>query len=433
MKKLLKSRFLPPNYEQGSRSITEYTEEFYRLSLRVDLTKSKSYIIYRFKSGLQWDIEEKVTLQSFFKLNDVIMALKCVEALLDKEKFRTRNSTNVSTFQLNRSRPVHISSTINNRRSATLVAPRPSEYIPSGQNSFQRNPYVPNSIAKYYRCNEEGHKSNTCPKHGAVNFTKEEIQENVIESKEEEPFAHSLVIRRLMYAPKKEEPLQRHNVFITKCTIDEKVGDVIIDSDNSENIISSLMIKKNYETRVMEIYLVKFSIGKVYFDEIYCDVVEMDDCHLIFSRSWQYDLDATHLGRNNHYGFYKNSEKFVLCLIKENEFFNTIKEKKKQVMMIDKNELFNTLKENSEVFMLIKKDDNMLNEFFIIQYSSITFPPLRDIQHHIDLILGTSLSNLPHYRMSPKENNILQEQYESMLNTYIISSKKRWNLTNVYR
>lgn len=43
-------------------------------------------------------------------------------------------------------------------------------------------------------------------------------------------------------------------------------------------------IKKGVESKVTHICHFSFSIGRTYLDEIVCDVVEMDACHMILGR-----------------------------------------------------------------------------------------------------------------------------------------------------
>jgi hypothetical protein len=55
---------------------------------------------------------------------------------------------------------------------------------------------------------------------------------------------------------------------------------------------------------------VEFKIGR-YRDDILCDVIPMDVCHVLLRRPWNFERNAIHGGRNNTYTLEKNGRTHI--------------------------------------------------------------------------------------------------------------------------
>jgi hypothetical protein len=264
------------------------------------------------------------------------------------------------------------------------------------------------------------------------------------------------MMRKILLKPEKEaeNPVQRNSLFRTACKTKDRVCKVIVDSGSTDNLVSTEMVEKmeletvahpspykvswlqkGHQVTVTKQCLVEFKIGG-YRDEILCDVIPMDVCHLLLGRPWQYDRNVIHDGRKNTYTLEKNGRMHMLLPIEDKK---VKEETSNTILLMSGKELLDEVKKDQEMqFVVVRKprviltstsmDDlpeeiqELLENFvdIVVDELPCSFPPIRSISHHIDLIPGVSLPNKAAYRLMPQENEEVKKQVQDLMDKGLI-------------
>ncbi|KAE8672957.1 putative Quercetin 3-O-methyltransferase 1 [Hibiscus syriacus] len=243
MKKKMKGHFLLFGYtqtlfqrlhalRQGARSVDDYTEEFYQLVTRNDLSETDEQMVARYLGGLRQPLQDVLSLHSLWSVSEAYQRALAVEKQQNRRPL-IRNDHN--------SRPVRPQDS------------RPAQQPPQG--NF--NPTI-----RCFLCGEQGHRATDCRKPASQKGKNLLIEENAEDETEEigEPVYdddetddvlygdghENLVVRKILLTPKGDsgDDWLRTNIFHTTRTVTDKVCKMIIDSGSCKNVVSEEVVQK---------------------------------------------------------------------------------------------------------------------------------------------------------------------------------------------
>jgi hypothetical protein len=202
----------------------------------------------------------------------------------------------------------------------------------------------------------------------------------------------------------------------------------------------------------------------------------MQACHLLLGRPCQFDVDSIHFGWSNKYSFIHKEKKVVLVPLTPEDIHasDVARMKREESEKRKMSETHNNSKgenptpshskkptenkrvpQNNECLLVTKGDlremRNTTASFFVLLHKDTLFstnslpstlptavldllqdfedvfpdevpaglPPIRGIEHQIDLVPGASLPNRPAYCTNPDETKEIQRQVKELLGMFI--------------
>ncbi|CAA7029167.1 unnamed protein product [Microthlaspi erraticum] len=405
LKKHMNRAFLPYNYartiytqfqnlRQGSKSVDEYAAEFFTLLARNSLLETTDQSISRFIGGLKNQIQHQL-----LQFNPTSISEAHQRAILIEQNLCGSSSAWSSSSRLRTTAPTDSSIA---SRGESLPLPPP---IDSG-NTQQRPTRT--LTFKCFNCGETGHRQSSCPKRvlfgdDDVVYDEEITPPPPLETEElvSGDVGNVLVIQRNFLAPQGiDESWLWTNIFRTTCTIRGKVCRLLIDSGSCTNIISEeaatklamftephptsyrlAWLNRTTDLRISRRCRVPFSIGSNYNDLVCCDRITL----LPSQESSPPTTADSHI---------------------------TIQPEKpplpKPVLFVNRAAFIDEFENSEHGMALILKPTSPISataippafEAIVSEFQDVFpnelppgLPPLRDIQHCIDLAANASLPN----------------------------------------
>ncbi|KAG2673927.1 hypothetical protein I3760_13G111900 [Carya illinoinensis] len=353
--------------------VDDYTEEFYQLVARNDLSKTEEQMVAQYLGGLCQPLQDVLSLHSLWNVSEAYQRALAVE--------KQQNGRPVIRSDQN-SRPVH-----------------PQDSRPVQQPSQGSS----NPTIRCFHCGEQGHRATDCRKPANQMGKNLLIEENVVDEIEEigEPVYNddethdvlygdgheTLVVCKSLLTPKGDsgDDWLRTNIFHTTCAIADKVCKMIIDSDSCENVVSEEVVQK---------------------------LQLKTDRH-----PKPYKLSWLNKGSENTYSLKIKGKKIVLAPWREGLTPTPVAN---NTNLLSMSSFLDEIEHGDVVYALLPCENSavdvdtdlpaevqrLLAEFFDLMPEDLPpgLPPMRDIQHQIDLVPGSCLPNRPAYRLMPKKD-----------------------------